>query len=213
MVKIKLAKPKLKKVLRPGLLKSSGIPLPLSQVNPRNIKGPVWWKEQRRKVIAANNNHCWACGVHQQDARYKQYLEAHEVFTVNYAKRISTFKEVVALCHCCHNVVHVKRLVYLAAQGKEDEKKLRTIVQHGVDVLQASRLALPYQLEYAWMVVFGGCDAQEAIDKLKASGLFNSNMRIAPHDWHKWRMEFEGQLYKPKFNSEFELARHYYDAD
>lgn len=198
-----------KKVLRPGLLATASIPLPLSQVNPRLLMGQYWWRQERQKAVEANNYRCWACGVHQRDAKEHQYLEAHEVFTVNYNKKRSRFKEVVALCHYCHSVVHIKRLLHMWLGGSKQVtiKKLKAVIQHGKIVLENGGVKLPYELAMADMVIRGLSETRIKQELTKRG--YREGISIKLTDWNKWRMEFRGHKYPPKFKSHDELMRYY----
>lgn len=118
--------------VRPDLLLHPNIPKPLHGVNPRSIKGDAWWDKTRKEVYKKNNNCCFACGVHRYDAKYHQWLEAHESYEINYETGEVKLIEIVALCHSCHNYIHDGRMkAQVAANGLIEIDKFNDIIEHG----------------------------------------------------------------------------------
>jgi len=146
---------------RPELLLHPPIPLVLLQVNPRNIKGKVWWDKQRKKAYEQNNYCCWACGVAQVDAKYHQWLEAHERYSYDSSTFIAQCIEVVALCHSCHAYIHRAQLLSLRKRSKYE-----AILKHGIKVLSDAGLSLPdssevsedpfWYLSFKWRLLLEG---------------------------------------------------------
>jgi len=126
--------------LRPEILLHPNIPKPLHGIAPRTILGKDWWDKHRQIAYAKNDYRCWACGVHKTDAKYHQWLEAHEFYEIDYAKGRVVFVELVALCHACHNFIHDGRMVHLVDEGKMDEKQYREILKHGNRILAKAGL-------------------------------------------------------------------------
>lgn len=122
------------------LLLHPQIPKPLHLVNPRAILGDRWWQQVRKLVYARAGFRCEACGVHKSEAKFHQWLEAHEVYQIDYAAGRARFLYLVALCHACHNYIHQGRMVNLVALGKFPESKQRIILAHGERVLRAAGL-------------------------------------------------------------------------
>jgi len=130
------------KFKRPGLLLHPSIPLGLGGVNPRTIEGKEWWDKKRREVYAANNHSCWACNTYQLDAKYHQWLEAHECYEYDYDKHVARYTETVGLCHSCHQFIHWRRL-YQQSLFIRQPKKLMDILKHGLTILHTAGLDLP----------------------------------------------------------------------
>lgn len=197
-----------KVALRPKLLLSPGIPLPLSQVNPRLIRGKTWWKQQRRFATRSNNYRCAICGTHQRDAKVNQYLEAHEIFSINYNKKRSAFKSVVALCHYCHSVIHIKRLLLLLERQQCGFKYVQAVINHGEHILNTANLPQTYNLAFARLFLAGNAKLKIK-PLLAAEGIYPPEKPIRTIDWNKWRMVYNGKLYAPKFKSHEALLEHY----
>ena len=107
---------------------------------PRVILGRAWWEATRQSAYRTTNYHCAACGVHKLKAKYRQWLEAHEVYEIDYLLGKMKYLEAVPLCHCCHNYIHSGRLAALLDEGKVSQAKYAAIIQHGDRVLQEAGL-------------------------------------------------------------------------
>jgi len=151
-------------------------------VAPRVVLGTNWWNRERLLCYKSTNFHCEACGVHKTLAKYKQWLEGHEVYEIDYAKGTMKFLRATPLCHYCHNYIHVGRLQWLLETGKLNQYKFAQIIQHGDAVLSQAGLVRKSKLE-----------VEEWERELVRSGKF------AP--WEKWRLVVGGQKYPPKFKS------------
>lgn len=128
---------------RPELLLHPNVPKPLHGMSPRELLGETWWENARHEAYARANHRCQACGIHKIDAKYHQWLEAHETYVYDYKNGIATVSEIVALCHACHNYIHCGRLNSLLKAGKVTKAKHSDIMQHGDRLLKAAGLALP----------------------------------------------------------------------
>lgn len=179
--------------LRPDLLLHPNIPMPLHGRNPRTINGVNWWNRERRKVYKSTEFHCLACGTHKEQARSRQWLEAHELYEIDYEKGIAVFTEVVPLCHYCHSFIHSGRLQTLLEQGKLHHSKFVSIIQHGDRILKEAGLTKKSHFE-----------RDRELQEMIANGL------VA--EWSRWRLKFEGKLYRPLFPTE-EAYRKYWDAN
>ena len=125
--------------IRPELLLHPSIPLALSGVNPRTIKGKEWWDTVRKVVYATNNHCCWACGVYQLDAPYKHHLEAHETYTYDYEKFEAYPEEVVGLCRACHWFIHWRRLRIPRLRKEVVIRGLKILAEAGLPVPSGQR--------------------------------------------------------------------------
>lgn len=166
----------------PELLAHGVIPAPMHGTNPRTILGDEWWQEQRRAAAKEYRWHCWACGVHKLKARFHQWLEGHERYDIDYDAGRLLYLGCCALCHACHNYIHVGRLRILVEEGAEPPGKLVEVIEHGNGVVEAHGVTVPDVDEDA-----GPC-------------------------WEDWRMEIGGALYRPRFRSREDWARHYGEA-
>ena len=115
----------------PSLLLHPNIPKPLHKCNPRTVLGQDWWDEQRQFAYSKANYHCEACGIHKRMAKYHDWLEAHEIYDINYSKGTATFVRLAALCHSCHNYIHSGRMKALVDKKQFAAEKQRDILEHG----------------------------------------------------------------------------------
>lgn len=147
--------------LIPEILLHPQIPKSLHGIAPRVVLGAKWWDEERQKAYASTDYHCAACGVHKLKAKYHQWLEAHEIYDYNYEKGRLTFKEVVPLCHSCHNSIHTGRMNILVENGEMSEEKARDILNHKMlilkDVKPKETINIKYCASWAdWRMVVNG---------------------------------------------------------
>lgn len=122
--------------VRPELLLHPSIPLALSGVNPRTIRGKDWWDLVRHEVYKKNNFCCYACGVYKLDAVYAPLLDAHETYTYNYEKLEAYPEEVVALCKAGHWFIHWRRV--------RSPRIRREVVIRGLRLLADAGSPVPY---------------------------------------------------------------------
>ncbi len=120
----------------PWLLFHPNIPKPLHGLAPRVIKGQQWWNRTKREAKAKLGQHCWACGVHKYDAKYHQWLEAHECYSINYGKGEVKYVGTCALCHACHNYIHDGRMQMIVGSPDFSHQKYVDIIEHGETVLR-----------------------------------------------------------------------------
>ena len=168
--------------LRPDILLCPNIPKPMHGVAPREILGTKWWNKTRKASYSSTLYHCLACGVHKLKAKSKQWLEGHELYTIDYKQGRMTYVETVPLCHYCHNYIHDGRLLALLGKNKIRPSKYLAIIKHGDRVLAASGLCRePYE------------DREQAI----IDSLLNNEVA----KWKDWRLVLFGKHYPPKFKS------------
>lgn len=126
--------------LRPEILVGPNTPKPMHGVVPREILGTKWWNATRKAAYASTDQHCVACGLHKLVSKGRQWLEAHEVYEIDYLEGKMSYVETVPLCHYCHNYVHDGRLQALLDQGKIQHAKYVAIIQHGDRIIKAAGL-------------------------------------------------------------------------
>jgi len=104
-------------------------------VAPRNVLGQKWWDQTRQSAYESTSFHCLACGVWKHDAEYRHWLEAHELYNINYARGRMVYVESVPLCTLCHAFIHDGRLQALLEQGKITHQRYSATIRHGTKVL------------------------------------------------------------------------------
>lgn len=183
-------------MMNPEILQHPNIPKPLHGLAPRVVLGQYWWDRTRQKAYESTNYHCIACGVHKTDAKYHQWLEAHENFTMDYNKGIMEINSIIPLCHSCHNFIHSGRLY--ATLTDDTEEKAKDILRHGFTILEANDLAaFPGTIEVAdLMEVEHNCTGlRYKIDRQP--------------EWDEWKMILNGKEYYSKFKDYKDWEQHY----
>lgn len=183
--------------LMPEILTQPNIPKPIHGIAPRTIMGQTWWNKTRQAVYATTDYHCIACGVAKADARAHAWLEAHELWTIDYKKGTAEVKAIEPLCHYCHNFIHSGRLT--AILGKEkSEQEVKNILEHGFKVLSDNKLnCFPVTLELAEQI------------GANTFGVTAYDMPESTVKWEDWKVLFEGKEYKSKFANYEEWEAHY----
>ena len=198
----------------PTILVQPNIPPPMAMTNPRTILGQDWWDLRRSVAYDEFNNQCWACGVSREEAKHKQWLEAHEQYRIDYRAGRMVLEEVVALCHLCHNFIHSGRLLKNLQRGFINENFYIETIQHGLRVLGG---ALPHYhtvLSMLRAVDFGITPPSHWPDEfdLEKTDGWQSNILSSPAEWSKWRLVMGDNEYKPFFKNE-ETLKAYFAGD
>jgi hypothetical protein len=160
--------------------------------------GKAAWDEKRCAVYASTDFHCAACGVHKRDALFHAWLEAHEIFRIDYAKGAATLIEIVPLCHACHAFIHSGLLRIRARKKEVSSDHVRQIMSHGCAVLRDGSGR-----------IFSG--TAELCDLVSVD---RSRIPVMPKPrkmatWGAWRMVWDGVEHRGKFNSQREWQRAY----
>lgn len=163
----------------PRLLLDPQIPKPMHGLNPRTVKGAEWWEVQRQIAYKKFAYHCAACGVHKSKARLHQWLEAHERYSIDYAKGRMKLIEINPLCHFCHNYIHEGFLRAKRKQGAISSSLYDEIIEHGNQIV---RVVIKNYLP-------------------------PDPKTFAP--WANWRLVVEGKEYPPLWKNHEEWAAHY----
>lgn len=174
--------------VRPELLLHPPVPPEMHGRTPRELMGQAQWDKVRKAAYAENNHCCWACGIHKTEARYRQWLEGHERYDIDYKKGVMRLKDVVALCHLCHQFIHKSRAAALHSLGKMPWHKYRDIILHGSALLN-KHTPTPW-----WDYKKMRKDMEKGKRKLK---------------WGDWKLIYDGTEYRSKFASKAAWDAHY----
>lgn len=197
--------------LRPEVLTHPNIPKPLHGLSPRAVKGKEWWDTTRKAVYNKQGHRCIACGVHKRDAKYHNWIEAHESYTIDYTKGCMEVEEIVGLCHSCHNFIHCGRLQMIWSKGEISEGKYFDIMLHGFRVLKGVGMEPNgvQAISYVNSLEVAGRDVPDVL----ARRAMNIRDREADYgvqqDWSQWHMVLEGEKYFSKFSDIREWEEYY----
>lgn len=181
-----------------GLLLHPNIPKPLFGVNPRSIKGTYWWDKTRKEVYATGV--CAACETPKAKI-YKNRLEAHECYEVDYAQGIARVADIVALCPSCHSFIHSGRLTTLLARGQTKPARYWDVLYRGLMLLKhggypPNPFALAAAREGRNHCGEGEIPKWATVEFLEPA-IAKNPAPTSEVAWDNWRLEFEGQLYAP----------------
>lgn len=154
----------------PKILLHPNIPKPLHGVAPRVIYGQAWWDVQRKLAYEKAGFCCEACGVPKRDAMFHKWLEAHEIYDIDYEHGKAVFVRLVALCHSCHNFIHSGRLGMLLKRGEISQSRHDYIRNHGLAIIREANLMSEYE---------------------------NRHSHDAIAEWENWKMVVDGKEYGP----------------
>lgn len=181
---------------RPELLASPNIPKPLHTVNPRTILGKKWWDDVRQFAYTRHDFRCYACGTPKQNASYHQWLEAHEDYDIDWETGKVELREIVALCHSCHNFIHSGRLYTIYLNGEIGKDKIKDILDHGFDICKRNNIK-PYYGAYLVQYMMEGYPEELAEQFAIKDGWYPNKMA----EWDKWHLVVEGKSYYSPFKN------------
>lgn len=181
---------------RPELLASPNIPKPLHTVNPRTILGKKWWDEVRQFAYARHDYRCYACGTPKKNAFYHKWLEAHEDYDIDWETGKVELREIVALCHSCHNFIHSGRLYTIYLNGEIGKDKVMNILDHGFDICKRNHI-IPYYGAFLVRYMLEGYPEKMAEEFAIKDGWFPHKMA----EWDKWHLVVEGKSYYSPFKN------------
>lgn len=178
--------------LQPEILLHPNIPKPLHGIAPRVIKGDDWWNSVRQTAYSKNDYHCWACGIHKNENKYHRWLEAHEIYEIDYCVGEVKFIDICALCHSCHNFIHSGRLWSIFLKNEVSKEKIEDILIHGFEVLKKNNLKMnSFALTVAKRINLS------IFEKYIKYGFHRYGISLV--GWNDWCMLIDGVKYKGKF--------------
>ena len=147
--------------VQPRILLCPQVPKPLHGVAPRVVLGNKWWNTTRKEAYRSTNYHCLACGISKHNAAYRQWLEAHEFYEIDYLLGRAEYIHTVPLCHLCHNYIHCGRLQSLLDKRLIPQGKYVAVIQHGNRILLEAKLKKeayngPFAEWEDWRMVING---------------------------------------------------------
>ena len=89
--------------------------------NLRSVLPKAEWDRLRRAAYARAGGKCSVCGAAGR-------LEAHEIWSYDDKTHVQKLEDVVALCHACHETVHIGRT---ALMGREPEAQAHFMKVNG----------------------------------------------------------------------------------
>jgi len=187
--------------MNPEILVQETLPAPLVNLSPRTIMPTKWWDVSRKEAYAKYDDCCHACGTHKTKAWYRKNLEGHEIYSIDYDKKRVRLVEVVALCHSCHNFIHVGRLIKNYNQDVISESYLRNVLSWGVGLLSRYDLSPGVTQAIHYLIHVKGLSEQEARDYV--SKIDSPYKIVYPGEWS---IEIDGNIYKDKTLKEWNYA-------
>ncbi len=87
--------------------------------NLRSLLSKAQWDAVRREAYSRAGGRCTVCG------RRCTRLEAHERWSYDEKNAVQKLEDVVALCHACHEVVHIGRTQLMGREREASEHFMR----------------------------------------------------------------------------------------
>lgn len=196
---------------RPEVLVHPTIPKPLHGLSPRSIKGKDWWDVTRKQVYKEQGWCCIACGVKKEEAKYHQWLEAHESYKINYTKGFMVLEEIIALCHSCHNFIHCGRLQILYYKNEISFCKFRHIMLHGFKVLKDKGIKPhPNQvMVYLDILSKNNISIPNSLVSNAERIVRGYENPVFKKEYSEWFLEIEGKRYYSKFSCEEDWSTYF----
>ncbi len=108
------------------------------------------WDYIRKDAYSKTNGKCTICGAH------RKRLEAHERWEFIKETKTQKLKDVIAICHSCHSVIHIGRTQVI---GEEDKAIIHFKKVNNVDysvyikaLKEANEKALALSDIYEWVL-------------------------------------------------------------
>ena len=196
--------------LRPELLLDPVLPKPLHGMNPRKMISVKWWDTVRKEAMAKNDDCCWACGVHKSKQLYRNWIEGHEDYDINFKTGRVVLKEIVGLCHACHQFIHHSWLFVRFNLGEVGHRYAFNILRHGMGVIKEAGLPPRPGQALHYLLVEGRdrAEADSIVFDRKLLDIYPEPKKFA--DWDKWYIEIEGTKYHTEFKGQKEWHQKYY---
>ena len=115
------------------------LPKSLHGINPRTIMGQAKWDKIKKAKLLEADHHCMACDEYVPHVA-GNYLECHEVYTIDLEKKEFQLADIVCLCKRCHEYIHRARLKRLVAEGVITQEYYDSVIERGNALLHANNL-------------------------------------------------------------------------
>jgi len=143
-----------------GVLTQTILPFSLHGVNPRTIMGEEEWQKVKKETQKQADHHCMCCGRSVQHIP-GDWVETHEMYSIDTEKHVFELSGFVGLCNDCHSYIHQGRLRILVAEGKMRMSEYTRIIEHGdklLDMFGLSKHDLPgSEIENPeWRLLYNG---------------------------------------------------------
>lgn len=178
----------------PEILEQPLIPRPLHGVNPRSIMGQAAWDRMRKEIYRKHSYCCAACGVKSRQAMIRPYLEAHEMYTIDWKRQEMILIGMEPLCHACHAFVHSGLLELRLHHGKISSENVARILGNGVGVLEEINGTMPIAANYLCR-------------KLGLKHGLPVVQRPPAARWSGWKLIWNGSEYPSPYPTENHWAR------
>lgn len=191
------------KTLRmPNILNEGGIPIELSGMSPRILKGQPWWNKIRKKTYESTDYHCIACGIHKSQIKSGKTLEAHECYKYDYENYIAEVEKIIPLCHSCHVYLHTGRLMAIHKDGLVSDEQVREIILHGLNVLKNTSTPILKTTALINLSIKLEIDLSEF--NLISKPVIKMNKKDIERYKNSggWKMRIDGNMYKGKTHKE-----------
>ena len=118
------------------ILTQTVLPKSIHGISPRKIMGDAEWNKIKKEKQKIANHHCMCCGEYVSH-KPGDYLECHEIYNINIEKKECELKDVVCICHKCHEYIHLGRLQMLLKEGKITHEYYLEIFNRGNNLLKS----------------------------------------------------------------------------
>lgn len=187
------------------LLTMPNIPKPLHHLAPRTIEGQAKWNLMRTRCYMDADYTCQACGKYLGAG----HCEAHELYSVNWEKQRVKFERCVCLCSMCHRLIHSGRAITMYQKGERgfSADLMLKNAQYCFRVLQDYEEKTGDRLKvYGTMVEWlKDPELKKWLEPMveKYGIEFYGPLKSYEDEkhWSKWRLEYKGKLYEPKYKN------------
>lgn len=192
------------------------IPKPLHSLAPRTVLGKHVWDQMRRATYAKADYVCEACGERCD----KGFMDAHELYDIDYEHANETFVRTIGLCRACHRLgIHTGRALTLYEKNSPlmSKDKLLFGAEHAFSTIAKWNKEHPddepIRVYSTWLSYLKNPTlADEMKDLIKKYDI--KFYRVAKkwengRHWADWRLTILGKQYEPIYKTAQDWEEHF----
>lgn len=199
-----------------AILTMPNCPLPLHGLAPRTIMGRTEWDKYRKRCYERAKYTCQASGMYLGKGK----IDAHELYTVDWANQTATFERAVGLNHHLHTIfIHSGRAITIFERGGPTVPRslMLATLKAGFELISEYNMkhydeeplrVFDTILEWAKNPMLER-DVNGLIEKYKIKFYTFNKKYINKKHWGNWKLIYNGKEYPTKFTNQKDWEDYY----